>query len=104
MKSHFNVSLLEFELRVGLNKVNTETLRISFILFESPSFFPDRQNRIPFYSNNDKTWVIILKENDFKESEKADAQNIIQSDLKIVNYQTLHNRGIGTLKQSDHKM
>ena len=45
----------------------------------------------------------ILKENDFKESEKADAQNLKQRDLKIVNYHTLHNRGIGTLKQSDHK-
>ena len=31
----------------------------------------------------------ILKENDFKESEKGHAQNLRQGDLKIVNYHTV---------------
>ena len=35
--------------------------------------------------------IIILKQNDSKESEKAGARNLIQSDLKLDKYYTLHN-------------
>ena len=68
-----NLKILMLELIVCWNKVNTEAFTFFIVLFESPSF----------YSNNDKTWVRILKENDFRESEKAAAQNLIR-DLKIV--------------------
>ena len=44
-----------------------------------------------------KTGAHIVEQNDFRQSEKADAQNLIQSDLKIVNCDTLHNRRMGTV-------
>ena len=70
----------------------------------APHSFQTKQTRSSFYFNNDKTRACILKENDFKEPENDDTRNLTQSDLKLVNYHTLHNRGIGTLKQNDHKI
>ena len=73
------------ELFVCLNKVNTEALRFFFCYYlRAPHSFQTQQTWSSFYSNNDKTWARILKGNDFKESEKADAQNLIQSDIKIL--------------------
>ena len=70
----------------------------------APQSFQTKQTRSSFYSNrdNDKTRARILKENDFKESEKADTRNL-KSDLKIANYHTVHNRGIGMLKRRSKK-
>ena len=44
-----------------------------------------------------KTGAHILEQNDFKQSGKGDAQNLIQSDLKFVNCGTFHNRRMGTV-------
>jgi len=75
----------------------------SYYLIATHSF-QTKQTGSPFYSNIDKSRARILKENDFEDSEKADTRNLTQGDLKIVNYHTLHNRGIGKLKQNDHKI
>ena len=88
-----HLKILMLELFLCLNKVITEALRIFFHIIWKPLILSRHsQKRSSFYSNNDKTWARILKENDFKESEKADAQNLIQSDLKLSRTSSSGNR------------
>ena len=47
-----------------------------FYYLKAPHSFETQQTRSSFYSNNDKSRARILKENDFKKSEKADAQKL----------------------------
>jgi len=77
------LKILLLELFLSLEKVNTEPLHFIYNNFKAPHSFQTQQNRSFFCFNNDKTWARILKQNDFKESAQADAQNLIQSELEI---------------------